>query len=79
MCFDIWAIKTKLLLANYVPKCQMTSGPNGSIFNKLNNKIYVVPKDGRWNGIRKTAFLNVQRRGRGVVNRIECVKREIHS
>ena len=31
MCFDKWETKTKLL-ANYIPKYQMSSGPYGSIF-----------------------------------------------
>ena len=32
MCFDIWATKTGVFLTNYVPKCQMRSGPYGPIF-----------------------------------------------
>ena len=39
MCFDIWATKVKLCtnyVPNYVPKCQMSSGPFGPILCSCN-------------------------------------------
>ena len=32
ICFDIWVTKTKMCVANYVPKCQISSGQYGPIF-----------------------------------------------